>query len=172
MFKHNGTGTHFWITEGVLQPLLEWRTTDGHALELSGRTFACKATGNQWFKQLVVAQDGDVLLELTAQSADNRRRTMVVKRRRGELPKGISVKEATEGLLSFEASGVAFEVKSASAAKFARKDAARDKYHHLNVGFESGIPPGVHATGIFAQLAGLEPMLAATKEMLKPPTAL
>lgn len=68
----------------------------------------------------------------------------------------------------FESNGVALDVKSASAVKF-DADAACGKFHHLNLAFASGIPHGFGATGIFAQLAGLEPMLAATKEMLKRP---
>ena len=168
MFKYKGTGTHFWIKEDVLQPLLEWRTVDGHALELSGRTFARKSTGNQWFKQLIIAQDGDVLLDVAAQSAGNPGGPMTVKRPTSTSPAGVNITETNERVY-FESNGVAFDVKSASAVKF-DADAARDKFHHLNLAFASGIPRGVGATGIFAQLAGLEPMLAATKEMLKRPS--
>ena len=168
MFKHNGTGTHFWIKEGVLTPLLTWRTADHRFLELSGKTFARKATGDQWFKQLVLDCDGHVLLSLTAQSATSEGGPMLVKQgRAGESMVNITV---SNGKVEVEANGVEFSVKSASAVKFVR-DVARDKYHHLNLEFSRGIPAGVGATGLFAQLAGLEPTLAATKEMLKRPAS-
>ena len=67
-----------------------------------------------------------------------------------------------------QSSRAKYSVKSASATKFAM-DGPRDEFHHLNVEFAGGLNTGIGATGIFAQLAGVEPMLAATKEMLKRP---
>ena len=64
MVKYNGTGTHFWIPAGKLSPLLTWKSATGRTLELRGRTFERKETGNQWFEQLVVKRDGDVVLDV------------------------------------------------------------------------------------------------------------
>ena len=68
IFKHNGTSTHFWIKAGVSTPLLKWPSHDGmNALELSGKTFARKATGDQWFKELVVAQGETTVVRVSAE---------------------------------------------------------------------------------------------------------
>ena len=41
MFKVNGTGTHFWLREGQLTPLLTWGGEDGESEKvLLGKTFA------------------------------------------------------------------------------------------------------------------------------------
>ena len=70
--------------------------------------------------------------------------------------------------IKVEANGVYFEVRPTAAAKFGGK-AAQAQYEHLNVHFDHGIPTAVGASGLFAQLAGIEPMLATTKEMLVRP---
>lgn len=166
MFKsHNGTAVHFWITEGVLTPLLVWTSAENQTFELSGRTFARKATGNQWFKQLVFAQNGEKVIDVTAVANGMKVRKTP---RTGVASDAAHVTTQGDQLVMVEANGVHFEVKPAGAAKFASK-ALRAEYTHLNVAFPSGIPAGVGATGIFAQLAGNEPMLVATQELLKRP---
>ena len=174
MFKTNGTGTHFWLKDGVLTPLLLWRSSDGnHTLELSGRTFAREATGDQWFKQMVVAVDGTKLLDVATRS-DRRAHEgpmRVTRPLESKLPTGIAEAaniDVADDLIKVEANGVYFEVRPAEAAKFSGK-AAKAQYEHLNVHFDRGIPATVGASGLFAQLAGIEPMLASTKEMLVRP---
>lgn len=176
IFKFNGTGTHFWVKEGVLTPLLTWPSSDGHVLELSGRTFARTATGDQWFKELVLGNNGDVVLTLTAQSAHKKSGPMLVHKSANTTAVNITVHEAKgqsggrqwAESVEVTANGIAFSVKSASATKFAH-NGPRDEFHHLNLDFPHGVNTGIGATGIFAQLARVEPMLAATKEMLKRP---
>ena len=59
-------------------------------------------------------------------------------------------------------------VEGANADKFSG-EWGRDFYHHLNVRFSHGIPAVVEPKGIFAELAGLEPMSSATEALLKDP---
>jgi len=174
MFKSNGTGTHFWLKDGVLTPLLLWRSSDGnHTLELSGRTFAREATGDQWFKQFIVAVDGTKLLDVAARSEPRAHEGLIRVTRPSEskLPAGVADVaniDVADDRIKVEANGVYFEVRPTEAAKFSGK-AAKAHYEHLNVNFERGIPTAVGASGLFAQLAGIEPMLASTKEMLVRP---
>ena len=55
----NGTGTHFWLKEGALTPLLTFGD-----VTLSGKTFNSPDTGNQWFNQFVVSTKGNAVLEV------------------------------------------------------------------------------------------------------------
>ena len=66
MFKVNGSGTHFWIKQGVLTPLLEW-TPDSDpsaTMVLSGSTFDSAETGSQWFDRFVVSHNDKVVAEI------------------------------------------------------------------------------------------------------------
>lgn len=68
MFKlgATGKGLHFWLTEGVLTPLLFWHSAAGLTMELSGRTVTHRETGHQWFKEIAVARDGVNVLRAVA----------------------------------------------------------------------------------------------------------
>ena len=46
-FTKPGTGTHFWLKEGLLTPLLTY-ATEHDEFVLYGKTFARVETGNQW----------------------------------------------------------------------------------------------------------------------------
>ena len=65
---------------------------------------------------------------------------------------------------------IAFSIKSASATKFT-KAGPTDEMHHLNLEFPNGLTTakGSGPTGILAQFAGVQTMVATTKEMLKRP---
>jgi hypothetical protein len=63
----NGTGTHFWLSEGVMTPLL----TSGDVV-LSGKTFSRQDTGHQWFDELMVSNKGVTVLDVT--TADGKTR--------------------------------------------------------------------------------------------------
>ena len=63
MFKVNGTGSHFWLLEDKMTPLLTWpgspcqktpckKTT----MTFSGKTFKRAETGHQWFNEFAVSE--------------------------------------------------------------------------------------------------------------------
>ena len=164
MFKHNGTGTHFWIKEDVLTPLLLWRTADGLVMELSARTFNRPETGNQWIRQVVVAQNGTTVLDVSA-TTDERQISVKRPARAG---KDVHIQVGKDDTIDVEANGVRFVLKPAQATKFYGHE-TRHKYEHLDMQFPEGISAAAKPTGIFAQLAGVQPMLAATKELLVEP---
>merc|ERR1712086_893206 len=60
MFKINGTGSHFWLVEGILTPLL----TLGN-VAVMGKTFGRRATGHQWFEEFTIS-NGKVVLDVAA----------------------------------------------------------------------------------------------------------
>lgn len=55
MLKVNGTGTHFWLVEDRLTPLLTWPIEEKKSITLSGKTFNRPETGNQWFDEFVLS---------------------------------------------------------------------------------------------------------------------
>ena len=183
MFKLNGEkqAHHFWVKEGSLTPLLSWQTQENRTMTLSGLTFSRIETGNQWFKQLVLSQDKQVVLDMAARdpreapdkkalaakhtSIDEVNR-MKVSRGTEQLAAGSM--EIAKDMVQVEAGGIHFTVQPSHAAKF---DTLHEQlqYEHLNVRFDAGIPANVHAKGIFAQLAGAEPMGEDTMALLVPP---
>ena len=183
MFKLNGEkqAHHFWVKEGSLTPLLSWQTQENRTMTLSGLTFSRIETGNQWFKQLVLSQDKQVVLDMVARdpreapdkkalaakhtSIDEVNR-MKVSRGTEQLAAGSM--EISKDMVQVEAGGIHFTVQPSDAAKF---DTLHEQlqYEHLNVRFDAGIPANVHAKGIFAQLAGAEPMGEDTMALLVPP---
>ena len=58
-YQVNGTGTHFWLKEDELTPLLS--TGD---ITLSGKTFNRPDTGHQWFDQFVLSNHGKAVLDV------------------------------------------------------------------------------------------------------------
>lgn len=185
MFKVEGKGTHFWIDEGQLTPLMSWTSRNGHELRLSGRTFSREATGNQWFKELVVERDEIVVFNATARATFRHDAPMDVEMD-GKLvhpapPSGdVSVlnskssglkmwvsKQGQEQKVNVRAGGVLIEIVSARAAKFAREK-MQTRYKHLNLRFPRGFPGD--ARGLFAELAGLQPMTEATQTVLMRPS--
>jgi hypothetical protein len=181
MFKVDGKGTHFWLEEGKLTPLMSWRSMNGHSMTLSGRTFSRNSTANQWFKELVVDRDGVVVFNATARATFHHAAPMDVELD-GELiqpapPSGdVTVlssktsglkmwvsKQGAEQKVNVRAGGTLIEVVSARAAKFAHEK-MQTRYKHLNIRFPHGFPGD--ASGLFAELAGLQPMSDATQALL------
>ena len=190
--KEGGEDTHFWLKEGELTPLLSWKGAQGARMVLSGRTFGREDTTNQWFSQFVIQEDGKVVIDansdsklLDSESGATIKLTLDgkevalptqpqltksvyasakgnVKIYAAKLLKNIGKKSADT--LDISADGLKLTVYSSEAHKF-EDEADRVEYAHLNLDFGSAIPDG--ATGIFAQLAGTEPMSAATEELLK-----
>lgn len=169
MFKYNGTGTHFWIAAGKLSPLLKWKSATGHNLELRGRTFERKETGNQWFKELVVVQvngkNEDTIVDVTS----NNDGCTVKRPASAAAPVGVNV-TVTERppMVQVEANGLAIAMKAARSLHFHEKEDAA-QWAHLNMELPAGIPAGSHASGILAELAGVAPMSAETKGLLQRP---
>ena len=166
---------------------------------LSGLTFVRKGTGNQWFKQLVVIHGNAVVLDIASKNVTETPHGLMQVRLDGKpvshhslvtgrktLPPGrtpgpshgISSVVSKDGLIKIwvpskelivvQAGGLSFEVEGANADKFSG-EWGRDFYHHLNVRFSHGIPAVVEPKGLFAELAGLEPMSSATEALLKDP---
>ena len=180
MFKVNGTGTHFWLMEGQLTPLLTWGGDGDPEKMLLGRTFAHPDAGinAQWFGEFAIMSKDQTVIEITAAE----RRTMNItfdgkQVRAGKStvkaeynsPTGVRLElTATENgeQATVEAGDMRVRIFSSGAAKFSRK-AEQNKYSHLNLNFEFLPTKG---RGIFAELAGLRPMSAATQALLKSPS--
>ena len=190
MCQVNGTGTHFWLKEGELTPLL-----DSGGVTLSGKTFNRPDTGHQWFDQFVVSNQGKAVLDV----ANVKGNKMQVKlngkvvssgKVRGhpspcstvpylDAPflltarlcasqlnaDGMAI-EFDKGGIKAKAGSLAVTIYSSQATKFA-SGTDKTKYEHLNINFESGIP--TNAKGIFAELAGVQEMSEATTALLKQP---
>jgi len=169
MFQHDGKGQHFWLKEGVLSPLLDWKSDDGHKMRLQGVTVANQETGHQWFKEIALAQDGKTILSSVV-SVGGDKPTLALSNLNNEsvvidhLVKGDG--DDAKDVTYAAAGGMVFELTAESAHKFA--DAAQQsKYSHINVKMPEGLTNG--ATGLFAELAGAQPMSEATKALLRSP---
>ena len=179
MFKVNGTGTHFWLREGQLTPLLTWGGDGDSEKVLLGKTFSHPDAqiNAQWFGEFAIMCKGKTVVEITSveRSAMNisfdgkhvRAAKSTVKAEYNS-PTGVRLElTATENgeQASVEAGDMRVRIFASGAAKFARK-AEQSKYSHLNLNFEFLPPKG---KGIFAELSGLRPMSAATQALLKSP---
>lgn len=179
MFQHDGKGQHFWLKEGVLSPLLDWTSDDGHKMSLQGLTVANAETGHQWFKQIALVRDGKQVFDakagfgtkpvLTMSGSDDgllglapSNTTAVV----DASTKFVGSKANRKAVQVIKAGGMTFELTAESAHKFA--DAMQQtKYAHVNVKMPEGLAKD--ATGLFAELAGAQPMSGATKALLRSP---
>ena len=184
MFKVEGKGTHFWIEEGKLTPLMSWTSHNGHTMRLSGRTFSREATGNQWFKELVVERDDAVVFNATSRATFHHDAPMdvemdgnlvhpappsgdvnVLNSKDSGLKMWVS-KQGQEQKVNVRAGGALLEIISARAAKFTNEK-MQTRYKHLNLRFPHGFPGD--AKGLFAELAGLQPMTETTQAVLMRP---
>ena len=183
------SGEHLWIASGVLTPLLEWTSATGKRMVLAGRTIDRRASGSQWFKQLVVSADGMRSLDM---SADMTERGTVKVLLDGKAIRDTPVRGATSLFASasqnvtlrmsqrpkkhmdiddqpademvVNADGLRMTVWTSKAKKFT--DAVEQSmYLHLNFKMEHGVPQG--ARGLLAELAGDAPMSEATRAMFK-----
>jgi len=168
MFQHDGKGQHFWLKEDVLNNLLDWKSDDGHKMSLQGLTVANAETGHQWFKQIALMSDGKKVLSsevvfddkptLALSSLD----TSIVTIDSFVKGNGVDAKNVT----GVSAGGMTFELTAESAHKF-DDTAQQSKYAHVNVKMPNGLAKD--ATGLFAELAGAQPMSDATKALLASP---
>lgn len=160
MFKVNGSGTHFWLKTGKLMPLLMLGD-----VTISGKTFSREATGHQWFSELALTKGGAAL----DVSTDNGKMSVKLGGKvvqTGQLSAGGVHIEIKQRGVQATADGLKVTIYPSQATKFAKGE-DRSKYAHLNIKFDSGIPSG--STGIFAELAGIQPVTEATAALLKPP---
>eukprot|EP00908_Phaeocystis_cordata_P007960 Transcript_1863.p1 GENE.Transcript_1863~~Transcript_1863.p1 ORF type:complete len:812 (-),score=186.79 Transcript_1863:79-2514(-) len=94
--------------------------------------------------------------------ASTRHPVVVLASKRAEREHAIGGQKADT--LDVAAGGVQISIYTAKATKFASK-AAQARYMHLNFQIRAGLPKG--ATGLFAEIAGVQPMSAATRALLK-----
>ena len=183
------SGEHLWIASGVLTPLLEWTSATGKRMVLAGRTIDRRASGSQWFKQLVVSADGTRSLDMSAEMTDRGtvkvmldgkaiRDTPVlgatslyasthqnVTLRMSKRPaKHVNGDVNIDDQMEIDADGLRITVWTSKAKKFT-SGAEQNVYLHLNFKMEHGIPQG--GRGLLAELAGDVPMSEATRAMFK-----
>ena len=161
MFKINGKGVHFWMKEGALQNLMTYKDPKtGQTLTLEGKTFsdptdeldATKRVANQWFDEFRLKRGA-----LTAARIYMQDGKMVTRSRGSTVPQ--------DGEMEIVLGGLTMRIFPALASKFSNAN-KQEKYAHLNIDFGTALPQS--ATGIFAELAGIVPMSAATKATLQP----
>lgn len=182
IFKHNGAAHRIVLASGEVHSLLKWKHK-GHAMELAGRALG-RGTQNQWFKQIVIKQDGKEVLDVEATDTE-KSGGMIHVRMDGEevlAGKPLDVKHAFASKTTdvkasvvphaskkqrvvVEGAGLSLEVVPQGALKFAKQSSLRDKYRHLNIKLLSGIPTS--AEGMFAELAGVKKMSAATQSKIE-----
>ena len=175
MFQHDGKGQHFWIKEGVLTALLDWESDDGHKMSLQGLTVANAETGHQWFKQIALVRDGKQVFgakagfgtkPVLAMSGDVLRAPRNTTAVLDVSTKFVGPKTLQKAVQVIKAGSMTFELTAESAHKF--DDAAQQKkFAHINVKMPEGLVKG--ATGLFAELAGAQPVSEATKALLRTP---
>ena len=175
MFQHDGKGQHFWIKEGVLTALLDWESDDGHKMSLQGLTVANAETGHQWFKQIALVRDGKQVFgakagfgtkPVLAMSGDVLRAPRNTTAVLDVSTKFVGPKKLQKAVQVIKAGSMTFELTAESAHKF--DDAAQQKkFAHINVKMPEGLVKG--ATGLFAELAGAQPVSEATKALLRTP---
>ena len=184
------SGAHLWIASGVLTPLLEWTSAAGKRMVLTGRTIDRRASGSQWFKQLVVSADGTRSLDMSAEVTDrgtvkilldgkairdtpvlgatslyasaHQNVTLYMSKRPRKHMDVADDQPADE--MEIDADGLKMTVWTSKARKFTSA-AEQNMYLHLNFKMEHGVPKG--AKGLLAELAGDVPMSEATRAMFK-----
>ena len=172
MFKNGDTSMHIWLKEGSMTPLLRWKSSEGHSFTLQGKTFSNRGTGNQWFDQMLIRRGAFVLLNATV--SPTHRGSMVVTVSR-DMARHVSsdvsfATHPTQTLemhekLALQDGSVSLAITAAPANKFSSEE-ERLTHAHLNVAFAGGVPRG--ATGIFAEMAGVQPMTQETEALLRP----
>ena len=189
IFKKGGVGLQFSIPLGRPAELLTWVGRHGETVVLSGTTFENKETENQWFNSFAMAVDGRDVFNVSTAKVQKGTLKVVVDGLVVVIPSDVtnitSSRHADTSLTLSSLTGkkfkighksaqtlqvrtghVSFSVFSSGARKFDDKE-DQFKYRHLNIHLGSGIPPG--SRGIFAELAGAQPMSANTREMLHKP---
>jgi hypothetical protein len=157
-----------------------------------------KKNSHQWFNQFVVSQDNTTIIDVAANPFSNNasvkgnsmlvmldgkplhhsQQKGVIKRYASAVKKSVKLSimkrptrlkigDKSAEKLHVAAGGLEMSIFSSKAAKFASKK-QQVKFMHLNIAFDAGIPKD--ATGIFAELAGVEPISPSTTELLKKPT--
>jgi len=184
--KHNAT--RLWLPSDKLTPLLKWNSEGGRPMQLLGKTFHPKggkgdvSKNNEWFDQLVIKHGLATVLDVSTNvdepgtmkvTLDDK----VVKPEKGKdtyisaehhkISFQASKRANTNAdQLHIEAADLALSIYISKASKF-NKEKDQVKYAHLNMKFDNGLP--TDGSGIFAELAGMEPMSPATAKLLERP---
>ena len=155
---------------------------------------------NQWFDQFTISNNGKAVLDVAMSNGqavvklDGKVvQTGKVRRPRPTQPcasferphsrlfppcavaqlnaNGVEVEFGKKGerFLAVKAGALAVDIYPSAAEKFA-SDKDKDKYEHLNIDFQGGIPKD--SKGVFAEFAGVQAMSEATNALLKKPQAL
>lgn len=136
---------------------------------------AQQETKSQWFDSFVIKEGTAPVLEVAAGDGFlsvkvNGAKPLALKEGTSGAGKEVRVTVSSDGpaqkvgrLLSIEAGGLRMRMFASRAAKLAGKD--KTKFTHLNLHIDSSIPKD--ATGIFAELAGVRPMSAATSALIR-----
>jgi hypothetical protein len=190
MFKVNGTGSHFWLIEGKLTPLLKWSASPCQktpcqktTMTFSGKTFKRPETGHQWFDEFVLSEGETPVVSV---ATDNGELQIKFKGKNVQhasdassynsnglqlsLPPQGELDEKGHKFIDIAAGEIEVRVFLSEAKKFT---SAQDRAGsaHLNVKFLNNIPRD--ARGLFAELAGIKAMSSGTKALLKrPPEAI
>lgn len=189
MKLRNGTNMHLWLASDQLTPVLTWKNLNG-SMTLLGKTFERSNFGNQWFKEFAVQQDGETVLtmafvddKLDILLGDKHIDASTITATRDADRAGVArspvfstsakavrlwhnasgVREQKTTGVHVQAAGLYFYVWWSAASKFSSKQQQR-RYQHLNIAFDGGLP--ADAAGIFAELAGVKPLSAATSAMI------
>jgi len=186
MFKVNGTGSHFWLMEGKLTPLLTWPASPCEKtpcqktiMTFSGKTFKRPETGHQWFDEFTVSEGEALVLSVATANGELQIKfkgknvqdasdasSYTSNGLQLSLPPQGEVDEKGHRFIDIAAGAVEVRIFLSEAKKFtSAKD--RANYAHLNVKFLNNIPRD--ARGIFAELAGTKAMSSGTKALLKRP---
>ena len=195
-FGKNHNATRLWLPTGVLKTLLTWEATGGKTLSLVGKTFhprhnnthGVKKT-DEWFQQLLITVsdpgrgEGEVrVLDVSASqedlgtmeiALDDKLMTPVPGKDTYTSQEHHKVAFTTSkhrktgaDQLHVQAGGLALSIYISKAAKFtSEKD--QIKFSHLNMKFDGGLPK--HCAGVFAELAGIQPISPKTEKLLQRP---
>jgi len=194
--KNHENATRLWLPSGVLKTLLTWEAPGGKTLSLVGKTFHPKNNNShgvkksdQWFSQLLVTIDdaargqGEVrVLDVSASqedlgtmevALDDKLMTPVpgkdtyTSQEHHKVSFTVSKRSKTGAdQLHVQAGGLEVSIFISKASKFtSEKDQV--KFSHLNMRFDSGLPK--NCAGVFAELAGLQPMKPTTEKLLQRP---
>ena len=178
MFKNGDKSMHLWLKQDAETPLLKWKSGEGHNFTLRGKTFGSQGNGkqNQWFNQMCIARNGVVLLNATVLPNHQGSMRVAVSR---DMAKYVTsdearhvsfAKSATQTLdmgkkLMIQDDSLTLTITSAPANKFSTEK-ERLMNAHLDLRFVGGLPQ--HARGIFAEMAGVQPMTKETNALIRP----
>jgi len=158
-----------WLAPETYHPLLQWSSTTGERMVLSGQVIA-QPDGDEWFKTFAIAAGRRPVFNVSAKaslhgemklSVDGKRlQTFDVDSSLSSAHKAVTVESKTNanGTISLHvrADPVEFSISGRTASTKFSDPVQIAEHAHLAIGFGHGIPK--QATGLLAELAGVHPM--------------